>query len=113
MPLVTDRSICLRKTEYSETSQILTLFTREHGLLRVIAKGAHRRTKAGASKFDGGVDLLDIGSAVFSHDLAKDLSTLCEWGLREGHLALRKKPCCFGSNLSGRRYEYHLGHLSV
>jgi DNA repair protein RecO (recombination protein O) len=90
MALVQDRSICLRKVEYSETSQILLLLTREHGLVRVIAKGAHRRTKAGASKFDGGTDLLDIGNAVFTDRTDKDLATLCEWGLREGHLELRR-----------------------
>jgi DNA repair protein RecO (recombination protein O) len=90
MPLVRDRCICVRKVEYSETSQILALFGRERGLFRVIAKGAHRRTKAGASKFDGGVDLLDIGDAVFTFDPARDLNTLTEWSLREGHLELRK-----------------------
>jgi DNA repair protein RecO (recombination protein O) len=89
MALTRDRCICLRKHEYSETSQILTLLSREHGLLRLIAKGAHRRTKAGASKFDGGVDLLDLGEAVFSLRLEKDLATLCEWSLRDGHLELR------------------------
>jgi DNA repair protein RecO (recombination protein O) len=89
MALTRDRCICLRKHEYSETSQILTLLSREHGLLRLIAKGAHRRTKAGASKFDGGVDLLDLGDAVFSLRLEKDLATLCEWSLRDGHLELR------------------------
>src|SRR2546421_241409 len=50
MPLARDRCVCLRKVEYSETSQILTLFGREHGLMSVIAKGAHRTTKQGASK---------------------------------------------------------------
>jgi DNA repair protein RecO (recombination protein O) len=90
MPLVRDRCICVRKVEYSETSQILALFGREQGLLRVIAKGAHRRTKAGASKFDGGADLLDIGEAVFTLDPARELNTLTEWSLREGHLELRK-----------------------
>jgi DNA repair protein RecO (recombination protein O) len=90
MPLVRDRCICLRKVEYSETSQILTLFGREHGTVRVIAKGAHRRTKAGASKFDGGVDLLDIGEAVFTHASDRELGTLTEWSLREGHQALHK-----------------------
>src|SRR5665213_917082 len=90
MPLVHDRCICLRKTEYSETSQILTLFSREYGIVRVIAKGAHRRTKAGASKFDGGIDFLDVGQAVFGHDPARDLPPLTEWHLTEGHLALRK-----------------------
>jgi DNA repair protein RecO (recombination protein O) len=90
MPLARDRCICLRKVEYSETSQILLLFGREHGLLRVIAKGAHRTTKAGASKFGGGIDLLDVGDAVFTFDPGKELNTLTEWGLREGHLELRK-----------------------
>jgi DNA repair protein RecO (recombination protein O) len=89
MALTSDRCICVRKVEYSETSQILTLIGREHGLMRVIAKGAHRRTKAGASKFDGGLDLLDVGAAVFSLRLEKDLATLTEWSLRDGHLELR------------------------
>src|SRR3954452_16414751 len=90
MALTRDRCLCLRRLDYSETSQILTLFTRQHGLVRLIAKGAHRRTKAGASKFDGGVDLLDLGDAVFSLRLEKDLATLTEWSLRDGHLELRQ-----------------------
>src|SRR5205809_3470862 len=90
MSLVSDPSLCLRKTEYSETSQILTLFSRAHGLLRVIAKGAHRKTKAGASKFGGGIDLLDTGNAVFTHAPERELATLTEWQLLDGHLELRK-----------------------
>ncbi|HVT91164.1 MAG TPA: DNA repair protein RecO [Tepidisphaeraceae bacterium] len=90
MPLARDRCICLRKVEYSETSQILTLFAREHGIIRAIAKGAHRRTKAGASKFDGGIDLLDSGEAVFTHASEKNLGTLCEWSLRDGHREVHK-----------------------
>ena len=89
MALTHDRCICLRKVEFSETSQILTLLARDHGLVRCVAKGAHRRTKAGASKFDGGVDLLDVGDAVFTLRLEKDLATLTEWSLRDGHLPLR------------------------
>src|SRR5687767_6806624 len=90
MPISSDRCVCLRKVEYSETSQILTLFGRNHGLMRVIAKGAHRTTKAGASKFGGGIDLLDIGEAVFTLDLEKELGTLTEWKLVEGHLEMRR-----------------------
>jgi DNA repair protein RecO (recombination protein O) len=90
MSMVPDRCICLRKFEYSETSQILTLFGRAHGLVRVIAKGAHRKTKAGASKFGGGIDLLDVGEAVFTVQLERDLGTLTEWNLREGHPDLRR-----------------------
>lgn len=90
MALIQDRCICLRKFEYSETSQILTLFSQTHGLVRVIAKGAHRKTKAGASKFSGGIDLLDLGEAHFTDRPEKDLATLTEWTLQEGHLDLRK-----------------------
>jgi DNA repair protein RecO (recombination protein O) len=88
MPLVRDRCLCVRKVEYSETSQILTLFGLEHGLVDVIAKGAHRRTKAGASKFDGGIDFLDVGTAVFTFDPARELHTLTEWSLADGNLPL-------------------------
>lgn len=104
MPLARDRGICLRKVEYSETSQILDLFTRAHGLVSVIAKGAHRRTKAGASKFDGGVDLLDAGDAVFIYDPAKDLQTLTEWHLTDGHSQLR-------TNLRGLHLAMYVGEL--
>src|SRR3954468_9792106 len=115
MPLLRDRCICVRKVEYSETSQILTLFGRDQGMVRVIAKGAHRRTKAGASKFDGGVDLLDIGEAVFTHRSERDLGTLCEWSLREGHLELRKDLRAmylglYAAELVGTLFEEHDPH---
>jgi DNA repair protein RecO (recombination protein O) len=118
MALVHDRCICLRKTEFSETSQILTLFSREHGITRVIAKGAHRRTKAGASKFDGGIDFLDVGQAVFSHDPARDLVPLTEWSLREGHLALRKTLRgiylgLYAAELISRLIEEHDPHVDL
>lgn len=90
MPIVRDRALCLRKFEYSETSQILTLFGRSAGLVRVIAKGAHRRTKAGYSKFDGGVDMLDLGDAVWIEHTSRELSTLTEWKQLSGNLSLRR-----------------------
>ena len=115
MPLARDRCICLRKTEYSETSQILTLLSRRHGVMRVIAKGAHRKTKAGASRFGGGVDLLDVGEAVFSHDPARELTPLTEWELLEGHLELRKSLRgiylgLYAAELVGRLIEEHDPH---
>lgn len=90
MPLTHDLAICLRRLDYSETSQILLLFTRDHGLVRVIAKGAKRTTKAGDSRFSGGIDLLDVGRAVLIHSLERDLSQLTEWSLLDGHLLLRR-----------------------
>src|SRR6059058_2153646 len=118
MPLVRDRCICLRKIEYSETSQILTLFSRQYGVFRCIAKGAHRRTKAGASKFDGGADFLEIGDAVFIHDTARDLATLTEWSLREGHLEIRRSLRAiylglYAAELTSRLIEEHDPHADL
>ncbi|MEL7239849.1 MAG: DNA repair protein RecO, partial [Planctomycetota bacterium] len=90
MPLARDQAVCLRTLGYSETSQIVTLLTREHGRVRLMAKGARRTTKAGKGKFDGGLDLLDVGHALFNHLPEKELSLLTEWKLEAGHLALRK-----------------------
>ena len=118
MPLVRDRCICLRKVEYSETSQIVALLAREHGIIRLIAKGAHRRTKAGASKFDGGVDLLDLGDAVFSHAPERDLCQLIEWHLVDGHLELRKSLRgmylgLYAAELIGTLIEEHDPHPNL
>ena len=118
MGLVSDRCICLRKFEYSETSQILTLLTREHGLLRVIAKGAHRKTKAGASKFGGGIDLLDLGNAVFTHAPERELATLTEWQLLDGHLELRRNlrsvyAGLYCAELLTMLFEEHDPHLEL
>jgi len=87
--LSSDHAICIRLLDYSETSQILTIFTRNNGLIRVIAKGSHRATKAGSSKFDGGVDLLDEGACVFTDRLEKDLNILTEWKVVDGRRWLR------------------------
>lgn len=90
MALVSDSCICLRKVEFSETSQVLTLLSRRHGIVKALAKGAHRRTRAGAGRFDGGIDLLDLGEAVFTEDPKAELATLAEWKLVDGHLELRR-----------------------
>ena len=118
MAMVRDHCICVGKVEYSETSQILNLFSRDHGLVRVIAKGAHRRTKAGASKFDGGIDLLDGGDAVFSFDPARELVPLTEWSLTEGRLDLRKNLRAiylglYSAELVSRLFEEHDPHREL
>ena len=37
MPLIQDQAVVLRRLDYSETSQVLVLFTRDHGKVRAIA----------------------------------------------------------------------------
>jgi len=84
--LVKDIGICLARREYSETSQIVTFFTRDHGKIRGIAKGA-RRAK---SKFGGGIEPLSRGQLIFSPGRGKGLLSLTEWTAQENHLALRR-----------------------
>lgn len=113
-----DRAICLRRLDYSETSQILSIFTRAHGVLRVIAKGAKRATKAGHGKFDGGLDLLDVGEAVFIHSPEKEMSALTEWTLVDGHLKLRESLrgmylAQFAAELVGMLLEEQDAHQDV
>lgn len=84
MPLQKDIGIVLRRLDYSETSQILVVFTREHGQQRVIAKGVKRSTKKKAST---GIDLLEQGRIVFSQRPGKEaaLATLTEWRQEESY----------------------------
>ena len=84
--LVKDVGICLARGEYSETSQIATIFSREHGKVRGIAKGA-RRSK---SKFGGGIELLSRGQVVYSQPrTGAGLITLTEWTIQENYQQLR------------------------
>jgi DNA repair protein RecO (recombination protein O) len=76
--LIADIAIVLRRLDYSETSQVLVLLTREVGQERVIAKGVKRSTK---TKPSIGIDLLEMGNVTFSRRPGKEdvLATLTEW----------------------------------
>ncbi len=78
MPLISDQAIVLRRTEYSESSQVVTLFSRTNGKVRVIAKGARRST---AKRFNAGMELLEVGQLVFFvRQVGQEaLATLTEW----------------------------------
>ncbi len=70
-----DLAICIRAVDYSETSQILTLFTREAGKLSAIAKGSKRAKSAS----DGPVELFANGQIVYAGSGKKRLATLTEF----------------------------------
>jgi len=73
--LTKDTAICLRTTDYSETSQIVTLFTRTTGKIGAIAKGSKRPKSA----FDGPIEVLSFGRIVFSDSGGDKLATLTEF----------------------------------
>jgi len=73
--LTKDRAVCIRTADYSETSQVVTLFARQSGKVRAIAKGSKRAKSA----FDGPIEVLSIGDIVFSGIRRDTLATLTEF----------------------------------
>jgi len=67
-------AIVLRIVEFSETSVITTLMTRDFGKLTALAKGARRRK----SPFEAALDLLSICRIVFLHKSSGAMDLLTE-----------------------------------
>jgi DNA repair protein RecO (recombination protein O) len=112
LALLATKALCVRRFPYSETSLIVWLYTRELGLIKVLAKGAFRTTKVGKSQFDGGVDLLEEGSAVVTDRREKDLNLLTEWKLLRGRRELRQSSRSLAMGLYvcelvGELFEQH------
>jgi len=85
MPPVTSEAVCVRHWDFSETSQTVSLFTRDLGILRGLAKGARRER----GRFSGGLDLLTRGQVIALVKPGRDLATLTDWDLLETFRHLR------------------------
>lgn len=99
MAHISDRAIVLRLTDYSESSQIGWFFTRERGLVRLIAKGTRRSTK---QRVAVGLDLLELGELNYvpaKGDAA--LGTLTDWRQLDSHNATRKSLAALYGALYG------------
>jgi len=70
-----DTAICIRAVDFSETSQIVTLFARDTGKISAIAKGSKRAKSA----FDGPIEVFAHGRIVFSASNKEKLATLTEF----------------------------------
>jgi len=84
--IVRTEAIVLRSLDYGETSQIVTLFTREKGKLGVMAKGA-RRPK---SSFGATLQPMAYTQVVFYYKPTRTLQTLSESGHVESFHRLRR-----------------------
>jgi len=67
-------ALVLRTTDWSESSRIATLWTREYGKVRVLAKGGRRLR----SNFESALDLLTVCSIVFLRKSSGGLDLLTE-----------------------------------
>ncbi len=89
MPIQKDLGFVLRLTEYSESSQIVWLLTRDAGVVRLLGKGLRRASKTRAAV---GLDLLEFGELAFAAARqAGRLGTLTEWVQRESFVGLRRE----------------------
>jgi len=83
----TTPAILLRKTRFSETSLIVTWFTRDLGRLKTVVKGALRPK----SRFAGTLDLFFDCEISIAHSAKSELHTLREAVLRDAREGLRKE----------------------
>jgi DNA repair protein RecO (recombination protein O) len=81
-----DTAICLRCVSYSETSQVVTLLTREHGKVACMAKGSKRPK----SSTDGPIEPFSFGPVVFSTPKEEGLSSLSEFSQEARFRPLRQ-----------------------
>lgn len=81
-----DSAICLRTTDYSETSQVVHFFTRETGVVHLLAKG----TKRPKSKSGGAIDILSEGDLVFIASQRNSLGVLVEFAETISRTDLRR-----------------------
>ena len=83
--LIKDTAICIRAIDYSETSQIVTFFTRATGKISAIAKGSKRPKSA----FDGPIEIFSHGKIVYSDSNKEKLATLTEFEQQPTQYAIR------------------------
>src|SRR5262245_22201185 len=95
-------ALVLRTTDWSETSRIATLWTREFGKVRVLAKGGRRLR----SNFESALDLLGVCSIVFLRKSSGGLDLLTEAQLTQRFPLLR-------TDLQALYGAYYLAELLV
>jgi DNA repair protein RecO (recombination protein O) len=100
MPAEKATGLVLRMVDYSETSRIGTIWTREFGKVRVLAKGGRRLR----GPFESALDLLTLASIVFLRKSSGGLDLLTEAQVVERFPRLR-------TDLSALYAAYYLAEL--
>lgn len=69
------QAVALKRVDYGNSSQIATLYTRDYGKIRVLARGSKRAEK----KSPGSIDLFSYLEIVFMYREGTGLHLLTEW----------------------------------
>jgi len=101
-------AIVIRMADFSESSRVVTMFTREFGKIAAVAKGAKRMK----GPFDAGLDLLSVCNIVFIRKSSASLDLLTEAKLQQrfkpkaGHLGSLYAGYYVAELLDGLSEEY-------
>ena len=114
VPTIQDHAVCVRHWDWSETSQTVSLMTREHGMIRCLAKGSKREKSA----FSGGLEIATMGHMVAIVKPNSDLAILTAWDLIEPMYLIRQSldryhACMFVIDLIPRLINDHDPHPQV
>ncbi len=110
--LIQDQAICVRAVDYSETSQVVTFYSRQHGKFAAMAKGAKRAK----SSFGGPIERFAYGLVLASASESAQLATLREFEPRHDIVAglsrhVYASYCCLlATELLGKLTQEHDGH---
>ncbi len=118
MPRFKDQAVCIRHIDWSETSQVVALITRDHGRIRGLAKGSRRTSPGAIARYCGGIDLLTRGEVIATTKPSTDLATITEWDLQDTYRQLRTdlhahRLGMYGADLTGALTADHDPHPRV
>lgn len=118
MPRFKEQAIVLRSTDWSETSQLITLLTQHQGRIRGLAKGSKRMTPSSVARYSGGIELLTAGQVCGVSKPSTDLATITEWDLQQDHLHLRhslaaQNTALYAADITARFLEDHDPHPNL
>src|SRR3712207_387180 len=86
MPLLVTEAVVLHAFDYSETSRILRLATREAGVQSVLARGARRSQR----RYGSALDLFAEGVAELHVKPGRDMHTMSAFDVTNGRAALAR-----------------------
>ncbi len=86
MALVTSRAIVLKDYRLGETSKVVVCYTRDHGKVRLVAKGVRK----GGSRFGAALEPLMVSGVVFYLREGRDLSLVSQASIEREFPELRR-----------------------
>ena len=101
--MVTDEGVCIRQWDWSETSQTVSIFTRDQGVIRGIAKGSKREN----ARFSGGIEVMTRAEVISSSKPTDGLTLLAAWDLLETYPAARRSLSAFYAGMTMLDLVHH------